>query len=197
VAIAVVKDYIGGLWDQFHGMVVAQGKVDFLAEGLRKKNKPESYTGEEEGTTAKIIIGHRKSNQPLDEIEQELLTANGIPFLKETVVEDCFVFNPELSARIKADEKLANEISKALSKVKGLGLNSIQHQVGQYKYVVTDDSLNAMYRADPAVAQSLQDLLIGVSVRPSKGDLSTTAAIEHVLKLSVVTPSSKKWKNGS
>lgn len=117
----------------------------FIEEGIRIKRKPESYKGEENGTTASLEFRCRGTNSPLSEEERALLDENEIKYDEQVAREETFIINPDYAdlSDPKNAEMLA-KVEEALSSI-GLPANFIMRQQKLSKHVVTDETIEQVF----------------------------------------------------
>lgn len=168
--------------------VIALAKPMFVNEGARLMAKPDSFDAKEGIAVGNIQCRKRGANSALTDLERETLTGHGIPVEEVRDVVDTFVFNPELSARIKADPALGERISKALGNVKGIGLNPIQTQVSTVKHVVSDETVTAMWRKSKEVIEEVFTIVMTPAIRAKvTGEDATRIAFEKVSEFILIT----------
>jgi hypothetical protein len=120
--------------------ILARGVV----EGIRLGKKPDSYEGEENGSTASLQLRCRVSTSALSDEEQELLAEYDIPTDENVSVEDCFRINPRYSDM--SDPKNAEILAKVEEALSALNLpeDFIQKQDKVAKVIATEDSIAAV-----------------------------------------------------
>lgn len=133
----------------------------FVENGIAKGKKPENLKAVEGAAEGSLQLRLRSSASKLSEEEVELLADNDIPYETVTVVEDTFIINPEYAT----DMKLLGKIEEALKKVKGIPADFIMKQEGVAKNIVTEDSLDAIFKTNERTAAALLPLVSCMAIR--------------------------------
>lgn len=170
----VIAKWLEGHMKTAKAEIIALAKPKFIKDGAHLKAQPPSFDAAEGISVGNIQSRKRGTNSALSELEREALAAHDIPVGEVRDVIDTFIFNPELSQRIKDDPKLAERISKALSGVKGIGVDPIQTQVSTVKYVVSDETVSVMWRKSLEVIAEVFDIVMTPAIRPKLAEGSTT-----------------------
>ena len=116
----------------------------FVEMGALRGSKPESYRGEEHGSTGSLQFKCRSSASGLTEEEQTLLNDEKIPFDENIVREDTFIINPAYAdLSIEENAERLGKVEEALA-VLGLPADFIQKQEKVSKHIVTDATIDAI-----------------------------------------------------
>jgi hypothetical protein len=164
---------LGGLKATLEGRVKGTMLDHFIKVGMERKSRPDNFEGTEGVATASCQLKVRGGNSPLKPEEVEILNKHDIPVTLIDEVEECFIINPAY----KDDQKLLEQVSKALQGVKGLPADFIMKQE-QKKAVANEDAMNAVFKlADADLVRDLMPLVAIPSVRPTlEGETAVTDA---------------------
>jgi len=156
-------------------------KEIFYTAALENKERPENFKATDKTATASCQLRKKGSNVLMDPEVAEILDKHKISYDKEAVVEQRYVFNPE----VLNDPETRQAISEALSshpKLKGKDI--IQVQNAEIKRTVGEKTLEE-------IAAKIKDLELlmklyaecgVISVGTFKLQNNTTAAATEILK---------------
>jgi hypothetical protein len=145
----------------------------FATQGEAIGKRPDNFKGIDNDNTqasASCELRCRSSASALSDEEAEKLTELGIPFSEVVTQEDCFIINPAYFS----DQAMLEKVSKALEKVKDLPEDFIMHQTKVSKKVVTEESMEAVFKK--GLAASLLSIVGTLAIKP-KFDGSLTEAV--------------------
>ena len=121
-------------------MVKDESLSILVAEALRTGKKPETFNIVDTKSTGQYQMRKRSTASALTPEEIAICAAYGIPTVKNTKVEERFVFNPE----VLADQKVMDKISKALTRIPELaGMCIIQKQEAVETTVIAEGAIEA------------------------------------------------------
>lgn len=147
---------IKGLEDTLKTRVKQQGFDWLVEEGIRVGKAPENIKGKEGIATVTLVMGKRSTASALDENQVELFKKLSIPYTEVSDVVETFIFNP---AHLQWLMDNADKVSAALQKVPGCPDDVIQQQVATKKFVVTDETLDAVFKIKSADGSPDEELI--------------------------------------
>jgi hypothetical protein len=148
------------------------------------ENKGENYKGQEGNATASLELRRRASNSGLSDTEIEVCLKHNIPLGD---IDGDFKLNVE-----GLTEKKLQEVSDALSKVKGLPEKFITFDASKKRTIVTDESLTTMWKInDEDTVKQIMPILGVFAIKPKTSD-----NMETIVKAvsTLVCPPVKKAK---
>jgi hypothetical protein len=134
----------------------------FLDIGCKIEERPDNFTGEEDGHSVTMMLNKRSTSSVLSDDEVTLLTEHGIPISNKVIKEETYVFNPVYLS----DKALMKRIENALAGVEGLPEDIIQFQQGISKKVVNEDTVNAIFKKPRDVAEKLLPVVTTFGFKP-------------------------------
>lgn len=162
----------------------------FIRQGLQRGEQPESFDAKEGSATANISLKRRSSASPLNEEDLELLARHKITVEDFEVSPAQFIFNPE----VLKDQRRMEEISKALSKVKGCE-DIIQHIPAVTKKIVTDQTFRDVFAIkSKAVLLQVVPVVGTIAVRPKVQGKTTANIFTRVGELLGILKANKAKK---
>lgn len=165
--------------------VKSQMKDQFVELGNIDGKRPANFRGVDGDASASCELKKRSSVSKLSDEEVEMLDDAGISYEKAIVVQEAFLINPAYAS----DQALMDKVSKALEKVPGLPGDFIQFQAEVSKNIVTDESMDQVFKN--GVADELLDIVSVLSVKPAA---STSPINEVIEKVEAMLGLSKKGK---
>lgn len=193
-ALDAVEKAVKALKETDRAPINEQMLDHFVAEGLRIGRRPENFRGIEDATfhnpesdtdesgfesSASMELRARSTASALDEAAQGLLLANGIPVEEVEDRPETFIVNPAYAN----DAKVLEDVSKALSKIKGLPADFIMKQESTKKVVVAEGSLDAVFAdrtRDPGLVRELLKVVGVLAVKPKLTATDIFSAIKIV-----------------
>jgi hypothetical protein len=151
----------------------AKTQVHSVMKDYFVANGPENFKGVDGLSTASLELRKRSSTSALNEPEQLLMAANGIPMQEVEDRPETFIINPDY----KDDAALLKKASAALSKVKDLPSDFLQYQQSTKKIVTTEDSINQIFKLnDKDRIRELLSIVGTLAVKPK-----TAKPIEEIV----------------
>lgn len=164
-AIDHTTKWLKGIAEVVKTSVVDAAKAKFIADGIAKKAKPDSFDGKEGDATAKLIIGKRSSASGLNDVEKELAAKYNVPVEVVADRPETFIINPE---HLDWINKNGAKVSAALMKL-GAPQDIIKFQETTTKTVTTEDSIDYVFRTyheKPEIIEALLPVVASISVKP-------------------------------
>lgn len=179
-ALSIVHKSLGAIKNTQEADVKKRLISWFVTEGMRLKARPDNIEVVEGIASASGELKCRASNQPFSDDEKALLEKHKIPFETADKVVETFVINPAYIA----DQAMLEKVSKALSKIKDLPEDFIQHQSHKVS-IATPKSIDAVFALDNV--ETVMELLpVVTTLAVGKATLATkepNKAFELVEKL--------------
>jgi hypothetical protein len=155
----------------------------FIADGIKILGKPANFDGEEGDATGNIQLKKRMSTSGLNDIEKELAAEYKIPTVEVSDRPETYIFNPDHAEWL---QKNAAKVSAALIKL-GAPDDVIQFQNATTKTVVTDDSIDFVFRTyakKPEVIAQLLPVVSTFAIKPKfdNGDDGANDKALNVIK---------------
>jgi len=157
-----------GIEDQ----VKSDAKELFLIAADKSNKKPANFRGVDGSAEASVELRKRSTRSTLTEEEIAELELAGIPIEKIEDVTETFVINP---AYVN-NSALLGKIETAMKKVKGLPEDFIMKQEGQVRFVVSDETVDAVFTRN--LARKFLDKVCLVALKPKLENPNLKAAIK-------------------
>lgn len=159
---AVVKA-LEALRGTVESSVKGQMHDQFVAAGMDRGSKPDSFRGVEGNASASCEIRKRSTRSVLSSADVELLTKHGVEVEVLEDVAETFVINPDYAG----DGELLGKISEALSGIDGLPEDFIQHQAGVTRTVASNKTVDQVFaQKDEQVVRDLMKVVTTLAVKP-------------------------------
>ena len=142
------------------GDIEGQMVTYFKGVVVDTKKKPDSYRGIDGEASASLEFRKRSVRSILTDAECETLTNAKIPYGEDVKVTECFVINPKYSE----DSALLEKVSGALSKIKDLPEDLIQHQAKVATRTVTDETIDGLCK-DPILFAQLFNVVSVLAIK--------------------------------
>jgi hypothetical protein len=171
-ALKAVKDNVEAQISVVEAGIKSNMLANFVEAGMRFCKKPESYKGEENGSTGSLQFRSRSTASGLSDEECDLLEENNIPYSENVAREETFIINPAYANL--SDEKNADMLAKVEEALSALGLPAdfIMKQEKVSKRVVTDETINAVCSLkDEATVAALMPVVgvLGIRAKLAEG----------------------------
>lgn len=147
----------------------------FIEEGLKINRKPDNFKAVEGNATTSVELRKRSTASVLKPEEQVILTENKVPFEREVVTAEAFLINPAYTN----DMALLAKVEEALAGV-DLPADFLMKQEEKTRAVVTDDSLEAVFKKSAEDAEMLLPLVATLALKP-KIDGDFWAVLDEVM----------------
>lgn len=140
--------------------------------------RPANFRGVEGAGEASCELRKRSTRSPLTEFEKTVLTQNNIPFGKNVSTQAAFLINPEHTN----NKALLKKVSEALLKIEGLPEDFIQFQPEVADEVVTDESINTVFKGDASKRSLLLDIVGIFAIKPVAIDVDVDNFVKRFKK---------------
>lgn len=161
-AIDTVMKSLEALKETLAADVKSQMAVHFVKTGCERKARPANFQGEEGLATASCELRARSSRSALSPSEVELLSQNDVPTETVEDVAETFVLNPAY----KDDQNLLATVQGALEGVDGIPADLFLRQEGVSRTVVSEGAIDAIFKLDPDVANTLLSIVTTLAIKP-------------------------------
>ena len=149
----------------------------FVAAGMDRGSKPDSFRGVEGNASASCEIRKRSTRSVLSAADVDLLTKNGIEFEVIEDVTETFVINPDYAG----DSELLGKISEALGGIDGLPEDFIQHQAGVSRNVASNKTVDQVFaQKDEQAVRDLMKVVTTLAVKPKLETDDLEGAMKHI-----------------
>lgn len=157
--------------------VKAQVLVEFKRQVTETKDY-ENFRGVDTGASASCEFKKRSIASALTADDIDMLNKYNIPFGKNVSVESCFRINPKYTE----DSKLLEQISNAISKVKGVPEDFIEFQNSVEKNVVTADTISVACK-NPKAFDEVARVIGVLSLKPKVEETKMAKLLDNVKEL--------------
>lgn len=144
----------------------------FLIAADKAEKKPANFRGVDGTAEASVELRKRSTRSVLTEEEVAEFELNDIPVEKIVDVSETFVINPAYAN----DSALLGKIEGAMKKVKGLPEDFIMKQEGSTRWVVSDETVDAVFTRK--LARTFLDKICLVALKPKLENPNLKAAIK-------------------
>lgn len=156
--------------------IKSQIKDYFVASN--SDTRPANFRGVEGAGETSCELRKRSTTSPLTEFEKIVLTQNNIPFGKNVSTQAAFLINPEHTN----NKALLKKVSDALLKIDGLPEDFIQFQPEVAQEVVTDESVDAVFKGDASKRSLLLDIVGIFAIKPVALDVDVNNFVKRFKK---------------
>jgi hypothetical protein len=133
----------------------------FVKVGAALQARPASFKAAQGAALGCFELRKRSTNSALSEDEAAKLASYNIPLEELTTVEETFVINPQYLS----DSKLMQKVGTALSKVPGLPLDFILRQEPDTKVIVSDETIESVFRQPSETIAELLRMVSAIGIR--------------------------------
>lgn len=141
--------------------IKAEAATIFVEEGVKIQRKPDNFKATEGTATTSVELKKRSVASVLKDEEQVILKKHSIPFDREVTKAEAFLINP----RYTNDMDLLAKVEEALADV-DLPEDFLMKQEEQTRAVVTDESLEAVFKKTIEDAEMLLPLVSTLALKP-------------------------------
>lgn len=177
-ALKVVEDNVKAQRSVVEVGVKEQMTQRFIDEGIKLGKKPESYKGEENGTTGSLQFKCLPNTSALSDETQAMLKERDIPMKRVVSKPQTFIFNPAYAdLSDKHNKAIFDAISKVLAPLMEKGIvprDLIQQQDEESKMTADEDTIAAVFKlktengeADRETIEAMIPLVSCLAIRPS------------------------------
>lgn len=178
--LKLLSSAIEALTSSVEEEVKSSAKAVYVENGANQHKQPKNFDIVEDGESGNFQVCKRSTRSPLAPEEVEVLERFQIPFETQVAQEERYAVNPAYAN----DQELLQTVSDKLSKIKGLPEDFIVFVPEKSQKVVSDNSIDCVFRqvSDLAEIKSLLEIVSveALKVKPSE---SLAEALKAVTKL--------------